>query len=136
MPVWVNVWGKVLPRRILATALAACAVGCIDDFDNPKGYGPSSGSGTYGRNRESCAELCERSVCDGGSSSRECREQCDEISSMARRGGCSDELDDLLSCIAGLSNACTQQEACNPEVEDFSYCISRYCETDPAGCEI
>ena len=136
MRVWVNVWGTAL-RRFLATALALCAVGCIDDFDNPHGYGPSDGSNTYGKSGYTCADLCEQSArCDDGSSAAECRSQCGEISDIARRGGCSDELDDVLECIAGLSNACTQQDACYSEIDDFSGCIERYCQIDPAGCPI
>jgi hypothetical protein len=137
MRVWVNVWGTALYRRLLATALAACSVGCIDDFDNPKGYGPRDGSPTYGKNGYTCSEFCERnSTCDDGGSEFECRNQCEDIADVAQRGGCSDELDDLLECLAELPNICTQQDACYSEVESFSDCISEFCALDPGDCPI
>ena len=100
MPMWVNVWGKM-------ALLAPLVVACIDDFDDPKGYGPSDGTrDTFGDRGVSCTELCrEGAACGDGIDDDDCREQCDELTQVSRRAGCTEDFEELLDCLAGLSNA-------------------------------
>ena len=136
MRVWVNVWGTVTLRRFCAVGLATLVVGCIDDFDNPKGYGPRDGTNdTFGPSGRTCSELCAQSVaCGDGGDEGDCREQCNELTERSRRAGCTDDLEDILDCLAGLSNACTQQENCSQAAFHFQSCIESYCQKVPSDC--
>jgi hypothetical protein len=135
MRVWVNVWGTVT-RRLVAVALAPLLVGCIDDFDDPKGYGPRDGtSDTFGPSNLTCSELCEESAsCDGGGDDDDCSEQCSELTGVARRAGCTEDFEEILDCLAGLRNVCSQQEDCSQVAFHFQSCIESYCQTNPSDC--
>jgi hypothetical protein len=136
MRVWVNVWGTVTFRRLVAMGLATLVVGCIDDFDNPKGYGPRDSSGdTFGPSSKTCSELCEESAtCFGGSDDDDCREQCSELTEVSRRAGCMDDFEEILDCLGGLRDACTQQEHCSQAAFHFQSCMESYCSTNPSDC--
>ena len=137
MRVWVNVWGKVTLRRFVTIVFAPLLCGCIDDFDDPKGYGPRDGtSGTYGKSGYTCSDLCERnSMCDDGGSMLGCRRQCEDIATTSQRAGCSEELDMVFDCLANLSNVCSQTDVCYNEANRLSDCLAPYCAIDPAACE-
>ncbi len=135
MHVWVNVWGKVTLRRAALLLFAPLFVGCIDDFDDPHGYGPndsSSTSGTHGPQGATCPDLCEASVSCGGNTEDDCRDQCSQLTEVSRRTGCEDELDDILDCLAGLSNVCSQQDRCSDGALRFSDCVTAYCDRYPS----
>jgi len=136
MLAWVNVWGKALGGRlgVLAMALAPCLGGCIDDFDNPKGYGEgSSGSGT--NSGYDCADLCADSERCGGGSDLDCNEQCDMLDELVRGTACSDELDDAFECLSRANDVCAaQQDACLDETEDFTSCIQDHCAGSRDDC--
>jgi hypothetical protein len=146
MSVWVNVWGGPLARRGkgkmgLAALLCALALsGCIDDFDNPKGYGRSpdgrspDGGGPDGHD---CAALCtEYEQCDGSTSASECRSQCDDTDRIVRAAGCEQVYDDLIACYAREDDFCSASESCADEVDDFVSCISYYCLSNVDGCSL
>jgi hypothetical protein len=131
MPVWVNVWGRARDEGLRAaslTLLVVSLVGCIDDFDNPKGYGaePGANGGTGGGGglnvRPDCSDVCAESRRCSGGGELDCRDECAELESLARASGCERELDEVLKCLDRLTNVCTQQDACYPAVEDFSFC--------------
>jgi hypothetical protein len=130
--VWVNVWGRV-PLQQFATLVLASSVawGCIDDFDHPKGYGRAGGAGDY-----DCESLCDESErCDNGASASECRSQCGMLEGILRRSGCDDPFDDVLECLSNARDVCSaQSDVCQPEVEDFTSCFSRYCSSYPEDC--
>ena len=135
MRVWVNVWGTATLRYFVAAAFAPLLFGCIDDFDDPKGYGPRDGSSdTFGEQGLTCTELCAKSEACGGGDELDCREQCDELSRVSRRAGCTENLGKVLDCLAELRNVCTQQEDCSQLTFHFSSCIESYCQTHPSDC--
>jgi hypothetical protein len=57
-----------------------------------------------------------------------------EVANQSKRAGCTDELDDLLECLAGLANVCTQVDVCGYELGLLTDCVQSYCEVNPAGC--
>lgn len=129
MRVWVNVWGSL-------ALLGPLLVGCIDDFDDPHGYGPSDGtSDTFGDRRLSCSDLCEESARCGTGDIEDCRDQCNQLTEISRRAGCTDDLEDVLDCLAAGTSVCTQQDRCESVTFDFSNCIERYCGTRYDECD-
>ena len=131
MSVWVNVWGwatRTMRGGALFVVLATVS-GCIDDFDNPKGYGATGGS-----NRLDCSDMCDRIATCDGSSVASCQRDCTELEELLDSSGCSDEFDDVIDCLSGLRNVCTEQAACEPSTERFVGCVSRYCEGNFERC--
>jgi hypothetical protein len=127
MRVWVNVWGKASARcGTLGLVAATLAAGCIDDFDNPKGYGGASDCGTL------CAEI---SRCPSTETSEnECRTQCNEIERIVRDAGCPRIFEDFVTCVARAPDVCDLDDACEEEAEDYAVCITHYCSNQPDEC--
>jgi hypothetical protein len=137
MIVWVNVWGKVLGERlgIVTVALALCLGGCIDDFDHPQGYGgDGSNGGSSGVSGYDCAALCRESQSCDGSDPRDCKSECDQVENLVNQSGCDDSFNNVLRCLSRLSDPCSQQDVCADDINDFSTCISLFCQVHPEDC--
>jgi len=140
MCVWVNVRGT-LPRVSLGLRVlgVACAlVGCIDDFEHPKGYGSRQRIEPPEPPVEpaSCFELCvETGQCPntGFASPSDCADQCDEIERLVEYAGCEGSFRDYLDCFAAEA-ACYAPEACDVESQALSQCFASTCERAPKSC--
>ncbi|HEX6272309.1 MAG TPA: hypothetical protein VFZ53_04695 [Polyangiaceae bacterium] len=110
--------------------VAALALGgCIDDFDDPKGYGAGSTS--------ECRDICvEASDCPGSDepSASECVEQCDELEQVARRADCRELFDGFVTCYTRLRDICAAEDECGEEGRSFIDCFSEHCEEYPDDC--
>jgi len=131
MRVWVNVWGTAPARcgRSGPVVLALALGGCIDDFDDPKGYGAGSTS--------ECRDLCvEASECPGSDaqSASECVEQCDELERVMRRADCREHFDDFMNCYARVRDICAPEDTCGEESQGFFDCFSEHCAAYPDDC--
>jgi hypothetical protein len=102
-------------RGVVTVALLASASGCIDDFDDPKGYG--------GR-RVACPDLCERSARCEGADPADCERDCDEAEAEVAAAGCSEEYEEFLDCLSRLEDVCRWQEACESTLQRFAICLS------------
>jgi len=130
MSMWVNVWGAPLGRggKMGLAALAFALIGCIDDFDNPKGYGGPPGG-------YDCATLCAESArCEDGSEETACRSQCDELERIVRAADCERTLDDLVGCYTRADDFCSVPDECTDEANALSSCVTSYCELH--GCTL
>jgi hypothetical protein len=134
MIAWVRVWGNVLGRRARASSLCLAFVlsGCIDDFDDPHGYGTGpSGGGS----RIDCSDICEADrTCSGVDDVSDCKSSCAQVEPLIRQSGCKDEWDDALDCFSRVDDICTAQESCSDEAEEVSYCLQYYCESHLDAC--
>ena len=116
MNVWVNVWRWT--RGAVLLALSASVSGCIDDFDDPKGYGAAGGRSSVST-RQGCFRLCEESVGCGATDELSCKRV---LESEAEAAGCSEELAELVECLLTLEDVCSPEDGCQAEVERFLNC--------------
>lgn len=57
----------------------------------------------------SATELCARvAQCEGGQTETDCVEDFEEVQSESEKAGCSDQFDDYVSCIDGVSDECNE----------------------------
>jgi hypothetical protein len=57
----------------------------------------------------SATELCARvAECEGAQSEADCVEDVEEVQFESEKAGCSDQYDDYVSCIAGVSDLCSE----------------------------
>jgi hypothetical protein len=109
-------------------AVAFTLIGCIDDFDHPKGYGGPPGG-------PDCAALCaESATCSDGEEEDDCRQQCDELERIVRAADCERTLDDLLGCYTRADSLCSLPDECADDANDLSACVTTYCELH--GCTL
>jgi hypothetical protein len=118
----------------------ACAlVGCIDDFDHPKGYGTRQRIEPTDEPRTEpadCFDLCVESAgCPnvGDVGPGDCANQCSEMERLVEYAGCEDSFQDYLDCYAS-ADACSADDVCTVEGSRLSQCFSTTCERDPASC--
>ena len=132
MNVWVHVWRGVTKtlRGVVTVALLASASGCIDDFDDPKGYGANGGRS----GRLDCSDMCERIASCDEQNVESCQRDCVELEGIIDDSGCSDEFQDAIDCFAALDDLCLEQSACDPEVERFTTCMSDSCGDGFEAC--
>jgi len=119
MSVWVNV-RRWTTRGARVLALGASVSGCIDDFDDPKGYG-----GTDGRSRSSrggCFEVCEKGAACNDELT--CKRDCAELEAEIEAAGCIEEWEDLIECALELDSICADTDACEASVARFARCAS------------
>lgn len=123
MSVWVNVWRRatLAMRGVGWFALVATTNGCIDDFDDPKGYGATESGDRRDSSRNGCFEICERGrSCQ---SELECKRQCADFQAEAESAGCSEEYADLIDCALEVDDICTSDDACEAAIERFAICM-------------
>ena len=127
MNVWVNVWRWT--RGAVLLALSASVSGCIDDFDDPKGYGAAGGRHINAQPEETLAlrelepvpkvrsaiglRYGEHVRVVGGPA---------VLESEAEAAGCSEELAELVECLLTLEDVCSPEDGCQAEVERFLNC--------------
>jgi hypothetical protein len=131
MRMWVNVWGMVPARRngVGLVALALALGGCIDDFDDPRGYG------TGGTRTGACTELCKRTVrCPGYGSESDCKVECERAERLVRQSGCERSYRDLIDCYEAADDICAAPDACSDEGDRFSTCFTEYCWNHEDEC--
>lgn len=94
-----------------ALALSAFITGCGDD----------------------CTSVCEDSKdCADADKSTDCDKACDESKKAADEAGCSDQYDDLLSCLSDIDDLCKSDGTeCIKETLALSSCTLKYCEAHP-----
>jgi hypothetical protein len=127
MSVWVNVWQRAMKtmRGVTLLALVVSMSGCIDDFDDPKGYGAATGGNDErGSSRSGCFELCERAASCPGADELDCKRECVELEVDAEAAGCSEEWADFVECALELETLCANQGACDASVARFARCAS------------
>ena len=110
MSVWVNVWVAQPARCAGKMALAVTSSahshlsGCIDDFDNPKGYGrsPDAAARTARRSDmpKATAQICARNTSVRRRDERErlSRVNATTLERIVRAAGCEPVFDDLIDC--------------------------------------
>jgi hypothetical protein len=106
---------------VVLLALVASTSGCIDDFDDPKGYGATGGSDRSGGAREGCFEICERAA--SCQSELDCKRQCVDFEAEVEAAGCSEEYADLIDCALEVDDICTSDDACEASIERFAICL-------------
>lgn len=75
---------------------------------------------------DDCVDVCERvSECEG-STQAEKEQDCELVCDVARENadalGCSFEIDDVYSCIAGVDDVCADYSDCEVEIDAYSAC--------------
>jgi hypothetical protein len=127
MSVWVNVRQRAMKtmRGVTLLALVVSTSGCIDDFDDPKGYGATSTTGgRSGSSRGGCFEVCERSASCPGADELDCKRDCADLEVGAETAGCSTEWADFIECALELETLCADRGACDAFLTRFSRCVS------------
>jgi hypothetical protein len=104
---------------VMLLALVASTSGCIDDFDDPKGYGASSGR--RGSTRDGCFEVCERAA--SCQSELDCKRQCADFEAQVESAGCSEEYAELIDCALEVDDVCVSDDACESFIERFAICL-------------
>ena len=122
MGVWVNVW-RWTTSGATVLALGASVSGCIDDFDDPKGYGGAKdGSSRSRSSRAGCFEVCEKGrACNDELT---CKRDCAELEAEVEAAGCFEEWEDLVECALELDSICADTDACEASVASFARCAS------------
>jgi hypothetical protein len=126
MSVWVNVW-RSATKATLGIPLFAVVLsvsGCIDDFDDPIGYGGAGGGGRSGSTRRGCFEVCERTASCAGADELSCKRDCAEIEAEAEAAGCSEEWAQVIECALELDSLCADTGACDAALGSFTRCSS------------
>ena len=79
-----------------------------------------------------CEIYCEEAQqCGGSNSEFDCAAGCAEIEQAAADAGCSNELDDLFSCVYGSDDICDLDMACTKEISAYGACPSDHDKPSP-----
>ncbi len=123
MSMWVHVWRRATraTRGVTLLALVSSTSGCIDDFDDPKGYGETGGNDRRVSTRGGCFEVCERAA--SCQSELDCKRECANFEAEIEAAGCSEEYADVIDCALELDDVCASQDACAASIERFAICL-------------
>jgi len=135
---WVNVWASARGGRsgFAVVLFASCLGGCIDDFDHPEGYGTGAqGKRTTTSSGYDCKDVCEESSGCYDEDVGGCASQCGVLEDAVRASNCYESYQAVLACYEHASSVCTAQDGtCFEATNEFSGCVTTYCENHPADC--
>jgi hypothetical protein len=88
----------------------------------------------------SCESLCEDGKeCKDAEKSVDCDKQCEEADDFAEKSDCSDQYDDVVSCMGDQDDICkVDEKACESELKAWGTCVSKYCtkHLDDKNCTV
>jgi hypothetical protein len=93
---------------------------------------------------DDCVSACEDgkecSDATADEKAADCDKQCEDGEKNAETMGCSDEYDDVVSCVSDLDDICkfNPETDCKTEGTAFFTCFSKYCtaHADDAACDL
>ena len=98
------------------------------------GLAASGAAASAGCKAGSCEDICaQRNGCEGAEVVPDCAAACASELEVARKAGCSDEYDSMLSC-QGTVNSCTSTTFCAGQEAAYAACVSEACGEDPSKC--
>ncbi|MCC6554575.1 MAG: hypothetical protein IT372_16470 [Polyangiaceae bacterium] len=72
-----------------------------------------------------CEGMCEDAKeCEGAADTGDCAKACEDAEKAAEDKGCSDQYDDLLSCMDDQDDICTAGTGCTSEATAYGTCLS------------
>jgi hypothetical protein len=94
------------------------------------------GCGTAGGSPQ-CRSNCAAAEKCPHAAAMDCSQECADLDTLNAAAGCGDSYEALITCEAGLPNAC-DDSSCTTQVNDYQACATSYCMTSPTtpppGC--
>jgi hypothetical protein len=84
----------------------------------------------------SCESLCEDGKeCKDADKGRDCDKECEEAEDLADKAGCTDQYDDVVSCLGDEDDICKiDEDTCKSEFSAQQKCMAKYCEKHLDEC--